>query len=114
MKTQRQQIAETIGEAARVRGPDHRLGNDRTAPGLRRPVRRRLGWNDPTNTRDRHPYREEVIRRCRVKVATRSIPPPTEAEIDHGVPVFLDQLMDALRLGQITTEISRSAMGART
>jgi hypothetical protein len=32
--------------------------------------------------------REEIIRRCRAKVATRSIPPPTEVEIDHGVPVF--------------------------
>ena len=42
-------------------------------------------------------HRDEIIRRCRAKVATRSIPPPTEAEIDHGVPVFLDQLMDALR-----------------
>ncbi len=39
--------------------------------------------------------RAEIIRRCRTKVATRSIPPPTEAEIDHGVPVFLDQLRDA-------------------
>jgi hypothetical protein len=37
--------------------------------------------------------------------------PPTEAEIDHGVPVFLDQLRDALRLGQITSqEINRSAI----
>ena len=28
--------------------------------------------------------REEIIRRCRAKVASRSVPPPTEAEIDHG------------------------------
>ena len=55
--------------------------------------------------------RGEIIRRCRAKVATRSIPPATEAEIDHGVPVFLDQLSDALRLGQITSpEIGRSAI----
>jgi len=55
--------------------------------------------------------RDEIIRRCRAKVATRSIPPPTEAEIDHGVPVFLDQLRDALRLGDITSrEIGRSAI----
>ena len=41
----------------------------------------------------------------------RSVPPPTEAEIDHGVPVFLDQLTDALRLGLTTTpEIGRSAI----
>ena len=43
--------------------------------------------------------REEIIRRCRAKVAMRSVPPPTEAEIDHGVPLFLEQLVDALRIG---------------
>ncbi len=44
-------------------------------------------------------------------MALRSIPPPSEAEIDHGVPVFLDQLRDALRLGEITSpEIGRSAI----
>ncbi len=41
--------------------------------------------------------REEIIRRYRMKAATRSVPPPTEAEIDHGVPLFLDQLVDVLR-----------------
>src|SRR6186997_95378 len=56
-------------------------------------------------------HREEIIRRCRAKMATRSVLPPTEAEIDHGVPVFLDQLRDALRLGQTTNpDISTSAM----
>jgi hypothetical protein len=34
--------------------------------------------------------RDEIIRRCRAKVATRSVPPPTEVELGHGVPVFLD------------------------
>jgi signal transduction histidine kinase len=56
-------------------------------------------------------YREEIIRRCRAKVATRSVPPPTDVEIDHGVPVFLDQLVDALRLGLTSSpEIGRSAV----
>jgi signal transduction histidine kinase len=55
--------------------------------------------------------RKEIIRRCRAKVAKRSVPPPTEAEIDHGVPVFLDQLTDALRLGLTSTpDIGRSAI----
>ncbi len=41
----------------------------------------------------------------------RSTPPPTPAEIDHGVPVFLDQLENALRLGvSMTSEISVSAL----
>src|SRR4051812_596299 len=43
--------------------------------------------------------RAEIIRRCRAKGALRSIPPPATREIDHGVPVFLDQLTQALRLG---------------
>jgi signal transduction histidine kinase len=55
--------------------------------------------------------RDEIIKRCRAKVATRSARPPTEAEIGNGVPVFLDQLTDALRLGQATNpEISRTAL----
>ena len=54
--------------------------------------------------------REEIIRRCRAKVATRSMPPPTEEEINHGVPLFLDQVVDALRLGlRSTAEIEHSA-----
>jgi len=55
--------------------------------------------------------RDEIIRRCRAKVATRSLPPPTKAEIDHGVPIFLDQLQDQLRLGLTSTpEISKTAI----
>jgi signal transduction histidine kinase len=48
-------------------------------------------------------YRDEIIQRCRAKVAQRSIPPPTDAEIDHGVPLFLSQLVDALRPGAAST-----------
>ena len=56
-------------------------------------------------------HRETIIQRCRAKVATRPIPPPTAAEFDHGVPVFLDQLRDALCRGETTSpEISRSAV----
>jgi hypothetical protein len=56
-------------------------------------------------------HRDELIRRCRGKVAERSAPPPTEAEIDHGVPLFLDQLCEDLRHGSSQThEISKSAM----
>jgi hypothetical protein len=56
-------------------------------------------------------HREEIIRRCRAKVATRSMPPPTEAEIRHGVPLFLDQMVDALRLGlRSSPQIERSAV----
>ena len=55
--------------------------------------------------------REEIVRRCRAKVATRSMPPPTPAEIDHGVPVFLNQLQHALRFGlSMSSEIGVSAL----
>ena len=55
--------------------------------------------------------RDEIIRRCRAKVASRSVPPPTPTEIDHGVPVFLDQLRDALRFGvTMKPEIGLSAL----
>src|SRR5258708_6954717 len=47
-------------------------------------------------------HREEIITRCRAKVASRSVPPPTTAEIDHGVPMFLDQLVGALSPGATT------------
>ena len=56
-------------------------------------------------------HRDEIISRCRAKVAKRIIPPPTEAEIDHGVPVFLDQLVQALRPGFIANpDINDSAV----
>src|SRR6185295_17118443 len=56
--------------------------------------------------------RDDIIRRCRAKVAGRSVPPPTQAEIDHGVPMFLDQLGGALRLGlsSSSAEIGQSAI----
>lgn len=53
--------------------------------------------------------REEIITRCRAKVATRSMPPPSEAEINHGVPLFLDQLVEMLRSGEGTVDIDKSA-----
>lgn len=41
--------------------------------------------------------RDELIRRCRSKVGKRDSPPVTRAELDHGVPLFLEQLVWALR-----------------
>lgn len=55
--------------------------------------------------------REDIIRRCRAKVATRSIPPPTDAEINHGVPLFLDQLSDALRPGPPSNAAIKTSAG---
>ena len=52
-------------------------------------------------------HRDELIGRCRAKVAQRSTPPPTDAEIDHGVPRFLNQLCEELRHGSSTTHAIR-------
>lgn len=42
-------------------------------------------------------HREEIIARCRAKIATRPAPRPTDVELVHGVPLFLDQLTETLR-----------------
>lgn len=53
---------------------------------------------------------EEIIARCRARVAARTTPPPTELEINHGVPMFLDQLVDQLRSRTISNAaIDRTA-----
>ena len=41
--------------------------------------------------------RAELITRCRSKVGSRSSPGETPLELEHGVPRFLEQLVDALR-----------------
>jgi signal transduction histidine kinase len=56
-------------------------------------------------------HRQEIIRRCRTKVATRSIPPGERLDIDQGVPAFLDQLEGALRARLIPSfDIERTAV----
>ena len=42
-------------------------------------------------------HRELIVARTREKVASRTAPRPTEVEIVHGVPLFLDQLSARLR-----------------
>jgi hypothetical protein len=44
--------------------------------------------------------REEVIKRCREKAQQRFSPALVPAAMDHGVPLFLQQLVDTLRLEQ--------------
>jgi hypothetical protein len=48
--------------------------------------------------------RAELIRRCRSKVGGRSSPPVTPLELEHGVPRFLEQLVDALRQEEANPE----------
>src|ERR1043166_4272283 len=57
-------------------------------------------------------HREEIIARCRTKVAARTLPPPSAAEADYGVPLFLSELVDALQRGlSPSSERSVSAIG---
>jgi signal transduction histidine kinase len=51
--------------------------------------------------------RLELIDRCRSKVAQRPAPGATEVELDHGIKLFLDQLIKTLRLER-TQEPMRS------
>ena len=51
--------------------------------------------------------RPELIERCRAKVAVRRAPVVTPAELDHGIPLFLDQLTQMLPGG-----VNSEAMGA--
>ncbi len=41
--------------------------------------------------------RSEIVARCRARVVVRMAPRPTEYELEHGIPVFLDQLADILK-----------------
>jgi signal transduction histidine kinase len=52
-------------------------------------------------------HRDDLIDRCRLKVIQRRAPKPTDAELEHGVPLFLDQLIKTLRVER-TTDPARS------
>jgi len=41
--------------------------------------------------------RDQLIARCVAKVAKRPVPPPTAAELIHGIPRFLTQITETLR-----------------
>ena len=47
--------------------------------------------------------RGELIKRCKAKVARRFAPSGIPAGADHGVPLFLEQLVDTLHFEQQTT-----------
>jgi signal transduction histidine kinase len=58
-------------------------------------------------------HRAELILRCRTKVAQRTAPKPTDAELEFGIPLFLDQLTETLRIEQTGQPMrSRAVSGA--
>jgi signal transduction histidine kinase len=53
--------------------------------------------------------RTEIIARCRANISNRPAPRPTDVELEYGVPLFLDQLADALRFALNPTPAIRLA-----
>lgn len=50
-------------------------------------------------------HRAELVARCQAKVALRPAPRAILAEPEHGIPLFLDQLIRALRVEQTSREL---------
>jgi signal transduction histidine kinase len=56
--------------------------------------------------------RAELIERCALKVAQRPAPKATEAELEYGIPLFLDQLIRTLHLERMPEPmLSRKVSG---
>ena len=56
--------------------------------------------------------RVAIIARTRARVASRMTPKPTEVELTNGIPVFLDQLGDALRVARSTNVVDHEQIAA--
>lgn len=58
-------------------------------------------------------HRNELIARCRAKVASRTIPGTSKRELVHGITVFLDQLIKTLQVEKTSHPMdSRRVSGA--
>lgn len=56
-------------------------------------------------------HRDELIEHCREKVAKRFAPARTPQVVDHGVPLFMEQLVHTLEAEQLTTAREESEPG---
>ncbi len=56
--------------------------------------------------------RDAIIAIAKESVAKRTAPKPNARELENGIPVFLDQLGDALRLAKSTSEIDHDELKA--
>src|SRR6185503_3714549 len=56
--------------------------------------------------------REAILANARERVAARQSPKPTDAELANGIPVFLDQLGDALRLASSSGGVAHDEIRA--
>ena len=57
-------------------------------------------------------YRDAIITRTREKLTDRPWPLVSTSELEHGVPLFLSQLSDTLRLEMTPTPFSQTTIGA--
>jgi signal transduction histidine kinase len=58
--------------------------------------------------------RLDLIDRCRKKVGLRTAPRPTDDELTHGIPMFLDQLIKTLEVEQTTGADAQSQVSGRS
>jgi signal transduction histidine kinase len=60
-------------------------------------------------------HREEIIARCRIRVAERMAPRPTQSELEDGIPLFLRELEQTLEceLGQRLAPITDAVQHGR-
>jgi hypothetical protein len=56
-------------------------------------------------------HRAELIEHCREKVSKRYAPAQVPQVVDHGVPLFLEQLVHTLETEQLTTDRAESEPG---
>src|SRR6478735_4422687 len=54
--------------------------------------------------------RDAIIARTQARIASRAVPTPTEVELRHGIPMFLDQLGDALRLAKSSSSVDHDQL----
>lgn len=54
--------------------------------------------------------RDTIVARTQARVALRTVPTPTEVELKHGIPMFLDQLGDALRLAKASSKVDHEQL----
>lgn len=54
--------------------------------------------------------RETIIARIQARVASRAVPTPTEGELEHGIPMFLGQLGEALSIAKSSSKVDHDQL----
>ena len=54
--------------------------------------------------------RSTIIARIQARVASRTAPTPTEVELKHGIPMFLDQLGESLRVAKASSKVDHEEL----